>query len=201
MTTPTLYTSTTTPYGRLILMIAYLQGIDLSLKFVMPWDNPSELTAISPFSQVPVLVLETGEVITETPLIIQAIAPNVYNTNANYNLPRISKALGIISQGVRAYATERFGNEGEPAHPFVKRSKDILINTLPALPTLSADSTEWGDKILLCALIWLGIRLPDCFDYLSDDNKQAVNAFKSTEIMQKTTAEALEKQPSHISKL
>lgn len=201
MTTPTLYTSPTTPYGRLILMIAYLQGIDLSLNFVMPWDNPSELTAISPFSQVPALVLETGEIITETPLIIQAIAPQVYTTNPSYNLPRIAKALGIISQGVRAYSTERFGVEGEPLHPFVERSKAVLKDTLPALPTLSADSTEWGDRMLLCALIWLGIRLPECFEYLSDDNKQAVNAFKLTEVMQKTAAEVLENRPKSIQEL
>lgn len=198
---PTLYTSPTTPYGRLILMIAYLQGIDLSLKFVMPWDNPSELTAISPFSQVPVLVLETGEVISETPLIIQAIAPQVYATNPNYNLPRIAKALGILSQGVRAYSTERFGIVGESLHPFVERSKAVLKDTLLTLPTLSADSDEWGDKLLLCALIWLGIRLPEVFEYLSDDNKQAVEVFKLTEVMQKTTADVLEKCPKSIGEL
>lgn len=198
---PTLYTSPTTPYGRLILMIAYLQGIDLSLKFVMPWDNPSELTAISPFSQVPVLVLETGEVITETPLIIQAIAPQVFSTNPNYNLPRIAKALGIISQGVRAYSTERFGITGEPLHPFVERSKAVLKDALPTLPTLSANSNEWGDKLLLCALIWVGIRLPELLEYLSDDNKQAVIEFKLTEVMQKTTAEVLENRPKSIKEL
>lgn len=201
MTTPTLYTSTTTPYGRLILMIAYLEGIDLSLKFVMPWDNPSELTNISPFSQVPALVLETGEVITETALIIQAIAPQVYTTNPSYNLPRIAKALGIISQGVRAYSTERFGIVGEPLHPFVERSKSVLKDTLSTLPTLSADSTEWGDRLLLCALIWVGIRLPEGFDYLSDDNKQAVSAFKLSKVMQKTTAEVLENRPKSIQEL
>lgn len=198
---PTLYTSPTTPYGRLILMIAYLKGIELSLRFVVPWENPAELTDVTPFSQVPALRLESGEVITETPLIIQAIAPDIYAANPEYDLPRMAKALGVIAQGVRAYSTERFGVEGQPAHPFVARSKDVLKATLSTLPAVSSESGEWGDKMLLCALIWLGIRLPDVFDCLSDEHKRAVQAFNLSDVMQKTTADALEKRPASTGNL
>lgn len=197
---PTLYVSTTSPYTRILLMIAHLQNIDLSLEFVTPWDNPDNLTQVNPFSQVPALAWETGDTITETPLIIQAIAPQVYTDNPTYDLPRIAKAFGILSQGVRAFSTERFGVEGQP-HPFVARSKDILKEVLPTLPALSADSTEWGDKVLLCALIWIGIRLPECFETLSDDNKQAVEAFSQSELMQKLNSEALANQPKNIQAL
>lgn len=105
----TLYTSPTTPYGRIILMIAYQKNVELALTFAQPWENPNHLTAVNPFSQVPALVWENGEVVTETPLIIHAIAPEVLTDNSSYNLPRIAKALGILSQGVRAYSTELFG--------------------------------------------------------------------------------------------
>lgn len=197
---PTLYVSTTSPYTRILLMIAHLQNIDLSLEFVTPWDNPDNLTQVNPFSQVPALLWQTGETITETPLIIQAIAPQVYTNNPADDLPRIAKAFGILSQGVRAFSTERFGVEGQP-HPFVARSKGILKEVLPTLPALSADSTEWGDKVLLCALIWIGIRLPECFETLSDDNKQAVEAFSQSELMQKLNSEALANQPKNIQAL
>lgn len=197
---PTLYVSTTSPYTRILLMIAHLQNIDLSLEFVTPWDNPDNLTQVNPFSQVPALLWQTGETITETPLIIQAIAPQVYTDNPAHDLPRLAKAFGILSQGVRAFSTERFGVEGQP-HPFVARSKGILKEVLPTLPALSADSTEWGDKVLLCALIWIGIRLPECFETLSDDNKQAVKAFSQSELMQKLNSEALANQPKNIQAL
>lgn len=192
---PTLYTSTTTPYGRLILMIAYLQNIDLPLKFVLPFENPDELLKVNPFSQVPALLLENGDTITETPLIIQAIAPQVYTDNPSYDLPRISKALTILFQGVRAYSTERFSQSAEP-HPFVARSEGFLKSALPNLPTLSADSEEWGDRILLCALAWIGFRLPSVFECLSSENKQAVTSFANSEMMQKISIEALENKPA-----
>lgn len=195
----TLYISTTSPYTRMLLMIAYTKNIELALSFVMPWENPQELTAVNSFSQVPALAWQNGDVITETPLIIQALAPDVYTDNPAYNLPRIAKALGITAQGVRAYSTERFGT-GTP-HPFVARSTDILTSTLPALPTLLAESDEWGDKLLLCSLIWIGIRLPHVFDTLSDDNKKAVSAFSETPLMQKLTTQMLENMPTTVQEL
>lgn len=194
---PTLFVSTTSPYTRLLMMIAKSEQVDLSLEFVVPWENPNHLTAKNPFSQVPTLVLENGNVITETPLIIHAIAPQILTGDT---LPNLSKALGILSQGVRAYSTERFGNADTP-HPFVARSIQALQDALSTLPTLSADSQNWGDKALLCALNWINFRLPQAFEVLSDDNKQAVLAFASSELMQKTTPEVLEKRPNSIADL
>lgn len=196
----TLYISTTSPYTRILLMIAKAEQVDLALKFVTPWDNPAELTAVNSFSQVPALRLNTGEVITETPLIIQAIAPHFYADNAS-ELPRISKAFGILAQGVRAFSTQRFAPEGQELHPFVARSTELLQATLPNLPTLSATSTAWGDKILLAALIWIGVRLPHVFETLSDANKQAVHEFHQSPLMQKLNAEMLETEPASLAML
>lgn len=198
-TMQTLYTSLTTPYGRIILMIAYQKNVELALTFAQPWENPNHLTAVNPFSQVPALVWENGEVVTETPLIIHAIAPEVLTDNSSYNLPRIAKALGILSQGVRAYSTELFGKG--VSHPFVGRSQSVLQDTLPKLPILSADSDEWGDKILLCALAWIAFRLPECFAHLSPENQQAVKAFEQSDVMQKTSSDALQLQPKKVSDL
>ncbi|ANB92293.1 hypothetical protein MOVS_10290 [Moraxella ovis] len=195
----TLYISTTSPYTRMLLMIAYTKNIELALRFVVPWENPSELVAVNSFSQVPALAWQNGDTITETPLIIQALAPDVYTDNPAYNLPRIAKALGITAQGVRAYSTQIFGKD--TPHPFVARSTDILTSALPALPTLSADSDEWGDKLLLCSLIWIGIRLPHVFETLSDDNKKAVSEFSQTPLMQKLTTEMLENMPKTVQDL
>lgn len=195
---PTLFVSPTSPYARILIMIAYLEGIDLSLKFVMPWDNPPELTVVNPFSQVPTLQYEDGTVITETALIIQAIAPHILTAD---NLPKISQALSILWQGVRAYSVERFGIEGQLPHPFVERSTNILANLMPTLPNLDANRNHWGERMLLCALYWVGFRLPHVFEKLSDDNKKAVTQFSYTQIMQKTTPDALSAMPATIHQL
>lgn len=194
---PTLFVSTTSPYTRLLMMIAKSENIDLNLQFVLPLDNTPALLAVNPFGQVPALALADGTVITETPLIIHALAPQILTANT---LPNLSKALGILFQGVRAYSLERLG-QGNPPHAFIDRSLGFLNALLPTLPTLSADSQNWGDKALLCALNWIGFRLPAVFDTLSDDNKQAVLAFANSELMQKTTPEVLEKHPNSIADL
>ncbi|WP_066803726.1 glutathione S-transferase N-terminal domain-containing protein [Moraxella oblonga] len=196
----TLYISTTSPYTRILLMIAKSEQVDLALKFVNPWENPPELTAINSFSQVPALLLDTGEVITETPLIIQAIAPQVYANTAT-DLPHIAKAFGILAQGVRAFSIERFTPEGQEKHPFVARSTKLLQATLSNLPTLSADSTSWGDRVLMSALIWIGLRLPHVFETLSETNKQAVHQFHQSSLMQQLDTKALEAKPSRVQDL
>ncbi|WP_432481159.1 glutathione S-transferase N-terminal domain-containing protein [Moraxella sp. ZY200743] len=196
----TLYVSTTSPYTRILLMIAKLEQVDLALKFVMPWDNPTELVSVNSFSQVPALLLDTGEVITETMLIIQAIAPQFYANNST-DLPSIAKAFGILAQGVRAFSIQRFTPEGQELHPFVARSTELLKGTLPNLAPLSADSNSWGDKVLMCALIWIGVRLPDVFETLSESNKQAVYDFHQSPLMQQLNAEALEAKPSSVKDL
>lgn len=146
---------------------------------------------------MPALLLDTGEVITETPLIIQAIAPQVY-ANTTTDLPNIAKAFGILTQGVRAFSTERFTPKGQELHPFVARSTELLQTTLPNLPALSADSTAWGDRVLMSALIWIGVRLPHVFETLSDTNKQAAHDFHQSPLMQKLNTNVLENQPSRV---
>lgn len=189
---PTLYISTTSPYTRMLLTVAEQYQIDLALKFVMPWENPAELTAVNPFSQVPALLLDNGDVITETPMIMQAIAPQMFDDNREYNLPKIAQALTMTAQGVRAFSIQRFTPEGQEFHPFVARSTDLLKKVLSNLPTLSAESQEIGDKLVLCALIWLGIRLPDVFNALSAENQNVVKTFEQSELIQKFSTARLE---------
>ncbi|WLF83521.1 glutathione S-transferase N-terminal domain-containing protein [Moraxella sp. ZY210820] len=189
---PTLYISTTSPYTRMLLTVAEQYQIDLALKFVMPWENPTELTAVNPFSQVPSLLLDNGDVITETPMIMQAIAPQMFDDNREYNLPKIAQALTMTAQGVRAFSIQRFTLEGQEFHPFVARSTDLLKQVLSNLPTLSAESQEIGDKLVLCALIWLSIRLPEVFNTLSTENQNVVKTFEQSELMQKFSTARLE---------
>lgn len=194
----TLYISTTSPYTRMLLWIAQAYQLDLALEFVLPWEGSPALLQVNPFSQVPTLLLANGDVITETPLIIQALAPQVLSDNTDAQLPKIAKALTITSQGVRAYATRQFGVLGQPEHPFVARSVDFLQEALAQLPPLVHNPVHWGDRLLLCALIWIEIRLPEVFVSLSAHNQQIVHDAACHPVLQKFTAESLQHKPKNI---
>ena len=62
-----LYTSTTSPTARAIILTALAQGKDaLQLAYADPWTTPPALTAVNPFSQVPVLITADGTAIYNT---------------------------------------------------------------------------------------------------------------------------------------
>lgn len=70
-----LFVSTTSPYARLVMVTAYLNNIDLTLKFVLPWGNPKELLVVNPFCRVPALLTENDTLITETSVILAYLLP------------------------------------------------------------------------------------------------------------------------------
>jgi len=56
-----LYTSTTSPTARAIILTALAQGKDaLQLAYADPWTTPPALTVVNPLSQVPVLITVDG---------------------------------------------------------------------------------------------------------------------------------------------
>lgn len=64
-----LYLSTTSPYARLCVIAALRAGKNnIKLRFVLPWQNPAELLAVNPYSQIPALIDKGGNTITETAL-------------------------------------------------------------------------------------------------------------------------------------
>ena len=66
-----LYLSTTSPYSRLALIAALHSGKrDLQLHYVLPWENPAELIAINPYSQIPALLCDDGNILSETLIIM-----------------------------------------------------------------------------------------------------------------------------------
>ena len=66
-----LYTNTTSPYSRIVMLGALARGMDdLQLVFADPWATPDALVAVNPLSQVPALVTDGGAVITNSAFII-----------------------------------------------------------------------------------------------------------------------------------
>ena len=166
----------------------------------MPWENPQELLAVNPFSQVPALLTDNQLLITESSVILAHLMPQIFADEKSAAL--ISLSLGIINQTVRAFATERFQPSSATPHPFIERSTSLLSNLLPNAPQLDAQSDSLGQIFFGIALGYLKLRLAEVFDKaVTEANKSALEQFYQRDFMQKTQSTALEKLPTSIFKL
>ena len=195
-----LFVSTTSPFARLVMVACLRQQIDAELIFVMPWENPQELLAVNPFSQVPALLTDNQLLITESSVILAHLMPQIFADEKSAAL--ISLSLGIINQTVRAFATERFQPSIATPHPFIECSTSLLSNLLPNAPQLDAQSDALSQIFFGIALGYLKLRLAEVFDKaVSEANKSALEQFYQRDFMQKTQSTALEKLPTSIFQL
>jgi glutathione S-transferase len=68
-----LYLNKTSPYARLVMVVAHEKGLDakMELAWTDPWASPAELLAANPYSKVPALVTDAGVPIVDSACICQ----------------------------------------------------------------------------------------------------------------------------------
>jgi glutathione S-transferase len=66
-----LYLNKTSPYARLVVVVAHEKGLDGRIEFAWtdPWESPPALLAANPFSKVPALVTDAGVTIVDSTCI------------------------------------------------------------------------------------------------------------------------------------
>lgn len=66
-----LYLNKTSPYARLVMVVAREKGLAARVEPVWtdPWASPAELLAVNPFAKVPALMTDDGQVIIESACI------------------------------------------------------------------------------------------------------------------------------------
>lgn len=87
-----LFVSTTSPFARLVMVACLREQIDAKLIFVMPWENPQELLAVNPFSQVPALLTDNQLLITESSVILAHLMPQIFADEKSAALTSLSSA-------------------------------------------------------------------------------------------------------------
>ena len=196
-----LYLSTTSPYSRLALIAALRSCRDnLQLHYVRPWENPADLLAINPYSQIPALLCDDGNILSETLIIMNYLDDRILRGGAT--CARAAYGFATINQAVRAFALNLHQPAGSIAHPHIARSREALARALPRAPQLEADSSDWGHIILGNGLNYVRMRLPEIYAaHVSRDNQAAVDAFRSRDFMQKTETAQLEKRPARVGDL
>ena len=196
-----LYLSTTSPYSRLALIAALHSGKrDLQLHYVLPWENPAELIAINPYSQIPALLCDDGNILSETLSIMHYLDDRVLRGGGT--CARAAYGIATINQAVRAFALNMHQPAHSIPHPHIARSREALARALPHAPQLDPASDDWGHIILGNGLNYVRMRLPDIYAaHVSRDNQTAVSAFLARDFMQKTETSQLEKRPARVADL
>lgn len=193
-----LYLSPTSPYGRLILVGALNAGIrDIALTFVDPWSNPAELEAKNPFSQIPTLVTRDGHMLYDSFIIADYLFD--HPVRGGQAAATLAYARILLEQTVKYFSLNRAKPERGEIHPHIARARDAVIRALPRAPQLRADSRDFAQLALGCALSYLKLRLPELAEqYLSADNQRALAAFAQRADIVATAPEALESRPGNI---
>ena len=196
-----LYLSTTSPYSRLALIAALHSGKrDLQLHYVLPWENPAELIAINPYSQIPALLCDDGNILSETLIIMHYLDDRVLRGGCT--CARAAYGISTINQAVRAFALNMHQPAHSIPHPHIARSREALARALPHAPQLESQSDDWGHIILGNGLNYVRMRLPDIYAaHVSRDNQTAISAFLARDFMQKTETSQLEKRPARVADL
>ena len=196
-----LYLSTTSPYSRLALIAAMRSGhTNLQLHYDLPWENPADLLAVNPYSQIPALHCDDGNILTETLIIMHYLDDRVLRGGGT--CARAAYGIATINQAVRAFSLAMHQPAGSLPHPHIARSRDALARALPHAPQLDPASADWGHIILGNGLNYVRMRLPEIYTaHTSRDNQSAVAAFLTRDFMQKTETPQLEKRPARVADL
>lgn len=196
-----LYLSPTSPFGRICLIRAMQLDLrNLKLTFVNPWDNPPELEAHNPLSQIPVLLTDDGTAITGSLLICQYFDRQSQNAQA---LSLIGFAAGLLDNFIQTVKLVRFKAENSDDHPLAERSRNAVARALPRVPEFSGDTENWPELMLAAVLLTVKLRNPELFGQNTrNDTKQAVELFEQRGFARKTDPAWLEaNRPADIAEL
>ena len=170
-----LYLNKTSPYARLVMMVAHEKALAQRIEYVWtdPWASPAELLQVNPLAKVPALVTDGGETLTESGCICdylddigggRRLMPHARPARVpvlrKYGLGRglIDAAFGVTIQrrfaapGVKPVLAERW--LGAVSRVLTALENDTTLAISDAAPDL-------GDLALAVGLDYVGFRLPE----------------------------------------
>ena len=174
-----LYTSTTSPYARMVMLAALARGMDeLQLAYVDPWTTPAELTAI----------------------ILDYLFDHPFRGAQQAALAGYGYEL--LDQVVKAYSLARFQPENTPAHPHIARARDAVARGLAHCPPLDPASNEVATHVLGMALSYAELRHGDLYRaHLGAANQHAFATYCERPDVRAVAIARLEQHPASIGEL
>ena len=165
-----LYTNPATPFGRKCQVIAHELGLKLEIIKTLPMQEP-EFRRINPLGKIPVLVLEDGSTIFDSPVICEYLnhrgggkfypGMNIFRQNNGRWKAGVLQALGDgISDAAVAWVI--LGREANPPEAYRARQMEAVIAGLDVAERMSfAKDPTIGEISVACAIGYVEFRLPD----------------------------------------
>jgi glutathione S-transferase len=183
-----LYITTPSPFARKVRIVAREKGLAGQIEEIAvdPYASDPALVAANPLVQVPALVLDDGEVITDSPVICEWLdlqgsgARLLPDGDARWAVRRIETlANGALEMGVKLVLEKR-RPEAERSPSWMRRWEDNMARALDRLDAAVADQAEdaldMGMVTAGVAATWISFRHPD-FDWRTGrPNLVALNA-------------------------
>ena len=166
-----LMSSRTSPYGRVVRMAAHQRGLtdQIETRFAVTRVPDSPILQYNPTGKIPILVLDSGDVLSETRHICEYL--DTLHTGepiAPTNLPVAQRALEGVAvgflDGVAVWAREvrRPENERSPTILAHERTRaDRCINYFNARVASLGEPTTYAVLCVLIGLAQLGLSIPE----------------------------------------
>ena len=165
-----LYTNPATPFGRKAQVVAFELGLKLDVIKTLPMQDP-EFRRINPLGKIPVLVLEDGSTLFDSPVICEYLnhrgggkffpGMNLWRQNTGRWKSLVLQALGDgISDAAVAYVI--LGREPTPPEAYRTRQMETVIAGLDVADRMTfAKDPTIGEVAVACAIGYVEFRLPD----------------------------------------
>lgn len=108
----------TSPYTRVARIALWEKGLgDIETRIVDPWEDTPELVAANPSARVPTLVLDDGQVLTESLLIVLWLErarpePSLLGGDPIGTVARAGVAMGVIDAAAHTIISRRIAGPG-----------------------------------------------------------------------------------------
>ncbi len=170
-----LITSLTSPYGRKVRVVLLEKKIPFQLQVENPWLPDSPVPGFNPLGKVPVLVLEDGESVFDSRVIVEyldhvsPVAHLIPSELKSRMVVRGVEALadGVTDAAVAVYLEKKRAPEQQSSDWLMLQEK-TLFRALEALSeALGEKSWYLGNSMTLadvacgCTLGYLGLRFPE----------------------------------------
>jgi glutathione S-transferase len=171
--------SLASPYVRKVRVVLHEKGLDCPLEIEDVWSPTTAIGRFNPLGKVPCLVLEDGECVFDSRVIVQTLEdlrpdPPLLPHEATSRrrvLTWEALADGMLDAGVlvRLESTQR--PEDKRHEPWIARQRakveaalDWAERALGERPWLVGERFSLADVALGCATGWLAFRLPDLLE-------------------------------------
>lgn len=169
-----LYLNKTSPYARLVLVVAHEKSLQDEIEPVWtdPWADAAALKAVNPYSKVPTLIARDGEPLTESQCICEYLddvggGRRLLPPEGAHRLPalrRIGLARGLIDAAFGVTIDRRF-HAGTTDSGLAARWVAALERSFAVLEqssaTLDTAAPDLGDLTLAVGLSYVEFRLPE----------------------------------------